>query len=191
MVNDLKDLSIADFFERSFIFWLSRDPETISILGISDQLGIRNNNLTNISESYILDTEKLESAILNILQTYNRDELSLDNQLNYDIYEWFWQDRVAGHAYRLYNLPVQSYATSSVPDRLIDLFVNYHSIESIKDIEDYISRINQIDEKIAQLIQELELRELKEIRPPRAVLIKTINRYQGYLHRFGQNQYKI
>lgn len=191
MVNDLKDLSITDFFERSFIFWLSRDPETISILGISDQLGIRNNNLTNISESFIRDTEKLETAILALLHTYNRDELSLDDQLNYDIYEWFWRDRVAGHAYRLYSFPVQSFAASSVPDRMINLLVNYHTIESKADIEDYISRINYIDEKIAQLIQELELRELKGIRPPRAVIIETINRYQSLLQKSGQNQYKI
>lgn len=191
MVNELKNLSIADFFEHSFIFWLSRDPESITILGISDQLGTRNNRLTNISESYIVDTEKLETAILNLLHTYNRDELSLADQLNYDIYEWFWLDRVEGHNFRLYNFPIQSYAASSVPDRLIYLLLNYQSIESKNDIEDYISRINLIDEKISQLIQEMELRELRGIRPPRAVLLDPINRYQNYLQRSSQNQYKI
>ena len=48
-----------------------------------------------------------------------------------------------------------------------------------------------MDEKIAQLIQELELRESKGIRPPRAVLLDPINRYQNYLQRTSQNQYKI
>ena len=191
MISELKDLSISDFFEHSFIFWLSRDPESITILGLADQLGTRNNKLTNISESYIIDTEKLETSILNFLHSYNRDELSVADQLNYDIYEWFWQDRVEGHKFRLYNFPVQSYAASSVPDRLIYLLLNYHSIESKDDVEDYINRINLMDEKIAQLIQELELRELKGIRPPRAVLLDPINRYQNYLQRSSQNQYKI
>ena len=129
MVSELKDLSISDFFEHSFIFWLSRDPESITILGLADQLGTRNNKLTNISESYIIDTEKLETSILNFLHSYNRDELSLADQLNYDIYEWFWQDRVEGHKFRLFNFPVQSYAASSVPDRMISLLLNYHPIE--------------------------------------------------------------
>ena len=191
MIGELKGLSIGEFFDRSLVFWLSRDPESITILGLSSELGTRNNELTNISEYYVLDTEKLENSILNILQTYNRSELTIEDQLNYDIYEWFWSDRVAGHEFRLFDYPVQSNTATSVPDRIVNLLVNYHPIKNADDIEDYISRVYEIDEKISQLINELELRESLGITPPRAVLFDPINRYQGYLQRLGTQNYRV
>ncbi len=191
MIGELKGLPIREFFDRSLVYWLSRDPESITILGLSSKLSARNDELTNISENYVLDTEKLEKSILNILQTYDRSELTIEDQLNYEIYEWFWSDRVAGHEFRLFDYPVQSNIATSVPDRIINLLVNYHPIKNEDDIEDYISRIYEIDEKISQLINELEFRESIGITPPRAVLLDPINRYQGYLQRLGTQSYRV
>jgi uncharacterized protein (DUF885 family) len=68
IATDLKGLSIDAFFRESFIQLLLREPETLTIWGLTKTLGLRNDQLNNISENYIRETQALESTILELRQ---------------------------------------------------------------------------------------------------------------------------
>ncbi len=181
MVADLQNLSLEEFFDRSFLYWISRDPEAMTRLGLSGKLGMRNNQLTNISQGYIQDTQKLERAIYDLLQTYHREEMTLDQMLNFDIYAWFWKDRIEGQQYQLLMYPVHSYSYTSFEQGFVTLMIDYHPLETREDVEDYLSRLDQIDLQVNDLLLGLKLREDMGIIPPRIVLVDTINQTRSYL----------
>jgi uncharacterized protein (DUF885 family) len=181
MVADLQGLSLEEFFDRSFLLWISRDPETMTKYGLSEKLGLRNNQLTNISQGYIEDTQKLERAIYEVLMTYNRDEMTLDQMLNYDIYSWFWKDKIEGQQYQLLTYPLHSYPYTSFEQQFVKLLVVYHPLENREDVEDYLSRLEQIDLQVDDLLVGLKIRENMGVIPPRMVLVDVINQIRSYL----------
>ncbi len=160
MVADLQGLSLEEFFDRSFLFWISRDPETMTKYGLSEKLGLRNNQLTNISQGYIEDTQKLEREIDEVLKTYNRDEMTLDQMLNYDIYSWFWKDKIEGQQYQLLTYPLHSYPYTSFEQQFVKLLVVYHPLENREDVEDYLSRLEQIDLQVDDLVVGLKFEKI-------------------------------
>lgn len=191
MIGYLSNIPIETFYERSFIYWLSRDPEKITMLGLSEYFTDENGLLTNISERYILETEKLERSILSRLTTYNRSLLGVEEQINLDIYLWFWKDKVEGQHFRLLRSPIQSYPPESVQDQLINLMINYHPLENEQDVINYISRISQTNEKIEQLIEQMKLREENGIIPPKIVLINALTQTLGYIPDKISDQYNV
>lgn len=191
MIGNLSNIPIGVFYERSFIYWLSRDPEKITFLGLTDYFSEENGLLTNLSERYILETEKLENSILSRLESYDRSLLDVDEQLNYDIYHWFWKDMIDAQPFRLMRSPIQSYQPESVQSQFINLMVNYHPLNSELDVINYISRINQIYIKIEQLIDQMKLREENGIIPPRLVLTNAIAQTRSYIPNKISDQYVV
>ncbi len=191
MIGNLSNIPLETFYERSYIYWLSRDPEKITMLGLSEYFTDENGLLTNISERYILETEKLERSILSRLETYNRTLLDVEEQINFDIYHWFWKDKVEGQPFRYLRSPIQSYPPESVQDQFINLMINYHPLKTEQDVIDYISRTNQINGKIEQLIEQMKLREEKGIIPPKIVLINALTQTLGYLPDKISDQYDV
>jgi uncharacterized protein (DUF885 family) len=154
----LKDLSIDAFFDESYRRWLIRDPETLTTLGLADFYGIGDGNLTNISDQYIHQTQVLESGILEQLRTYDRSTLSTAQALTADVYDWFLDDLVRGHAFVYDDYPLNPVVTS-VHYNLYMLFVAYQPLNNRQDAEDYLSRLSQVGTKLNQLIEGLQLRQ--------------------------------
>ncbi len=191
MIGNLSNIPIETFYKRSFIYWLSRDPEKITMLGLEEYFSDENSLLTNISESYILETEKLERSILSRIKTYDRSLLDVEEQINFDIYLWFWKDKVEGQPFRLLRSPIQSYAPESAQDQFINLMINYHPLQSEQDVIDYISRINQINLKIEQVIDQLKLRAENGIVPPKIVLVNALTHTLEYVPEKISDQYDV
>jgi len=191
MIGNLSNIPLETFYERSYIYWLSRDPEKITMLGLSDYFTDENGLLTNISERYILETEKLERSILSRLETYSRTLLDVDEQINFEIYHWFWKDKVKGQPFRYLRSPIQSYPPESVQNQFIHLMINYHPLKTEQDVIDYISRTSQVNGKIEQLIEQMKLREEKGIIPPKIVLINALTQTLGYLPKKNSDQYDV
>ena len=166
---DLKGLPIDEFFEESYKQLLLRNPEYLTELGIANDFGLRNNQLTNISDAYIKETQKLQIAILELLREYNRDELTRDQQISYDVYEWYLDDLVRGHEYMYYDYPVTHFITG-IQNQLTMFFTDIHPVSSKQDAEDYVTCLSQVDTKFDQLIEGLKLREEAGVIPPKFVI---------------------
>lgn len=165
----LKGLPIDEFFEESFKQLLLRDPQDITDLGIADDYGLRNDQLTNLSDAYTKETQNLEAAILELLRAYDRDTLTPEQQLSYDIYEWFLDDLVRGHKFMYYDYPVHHFL-GNYPDELVRFFTECHPVTSKEDAEDYIARLSQVTVQVDQVLEGLTLREKAGVVPPKYIV---------------------
>ncbi len=89
IADGLQGLDIDSFFEQSYIRLVTRYPEYITTLGLSDALGVRKDRLNDMSGAYVRETQALEKAILALLKTYDRAALTLEQQLSVQKSAWY------------------------------------------------------------------------------------------------------
>jgi uncharacterized protein (DUF885 family) len=180
IATGLQGLPLDDFLEASYTQLLLRDPEGLTRLGIAGTLGLRNDQLNDLSESYVRETQELETAILSLLQTYDRAGLTPDQQVSYDVYAWYLDDLVRGHAFTYYDYPVHHFL-GSYHDHLTRLLTEIHPIDMRQDAEDYVARLSQVDDQVAQLLEGLRRREEIGVIPPEFIVEMTTSQMRGYL----------
>ncbi len=190
IITDLKGLPIDEFFEESFMQLLLRDPQDITDLGIADEVGLRNDQLTNFSDAYIRETQTLEAALLELLRAYDRGTLTPEQGLSYDIYEWFLDDLVRGHKFMYYDYLVHHFL-GSYTDYLVRFFTEIHPVTNRKDAEEYITRLSQVDRQVGQVMEGLVLREKTGVVPPKYVVTLTKEWITNYLHMNAGNSASI
>ncbi|MBN2394659.1 MAG: DUF885 family protein [Anaerolineae bacterium] len=177
----LQDLSIDAFFETSHRQLRLRDPEGLTGDGLSEVYGLRDDQLTNLSDAYIRETQALEAAILDLLRTYDRDALTPEQQLSYDVYEWTLDNLVQGHAFMYHNYPVHHFL-NSYHDNLIRLFTEIHPLVTQQNAEDYVARLSQVNDQAEQVLEGLTIREELGVVPPKYILEMAIGQMLDYLH---------
>jgi len=169
IVASLKGLSLDEFFEESFKQLRLRDPQGLTYDGLAEAYGLRNDQLNDLSDAYVRQTQELEAAVLDLLRTYDRAELAPAQQVSYDVYEWYLDDQVRGHEFMYYDYPVHHFI-GSYHDELVRLLTEIHPLASKEDAEDYISRLSQVDDQVEQLLEGLKLREKAGVAPPRYII---------------------
>ena len=157
IVAGLEGLSFDEFIEASYREHLLRRPESITRLGLAESLGQRNDRLNDLSDAYLRETQELEGAILALLWAYDREALDLEQQISYDVYEWYLEDLVRGHEFTYHNYPLHHFL-GSYHDQLIRLLTEIHPITDKQDAEDYVARLSQVDTQVQQLLEGLRIR---------------------------------
>ena len=164
-ISSLEDLPIGEFFEASYSQLLLREPELLTELNLSAEYGLRNDQLNNLSDAYLRETQRLEAAIFSQLLTYDRQSLSPEDQLSYDIYRWMLEDMVQGHAFMYHNYPLNQFI-NSYNFNLSTLLTELHPLNNRQDVEDYIARLSQVNSQVDQVLEGLKIREDLGIIPP-------------------------
>jgi uncharacterized protein (DUF885 family) len=164
--DSLREVEFDAFMEESYRRLLSRDPETVLELGLSQVYGTPTNLLTDISDETIHQTQALESDILRTLQQYDRSALDPEQQLTYDIYAWYLDDRVKGHEFMYDDYPINP-TVFSVHLDLLQFFTDLRPVTSLQEARDYITCLSQVDTKFEQLIDGLQRREAYGVMLPR------------------------
>jgi len=154
----LDGLGFDAFVEASYRQMLSRDPETVLTLGLSKIYNVPPDQLTDISDEYIRQTQALESDIFSMLQQYDRSTLTAKQQLTYDIYAWYQNDRVNGHEFMYDDYPINP-SVLSLHYALLQFFTDLRPMTSLQDAQDFITCLSQVDTKFEQLIDGLRRRE--------------------------------
>ena len=191
ILTTLQDLPFDQFLDRSYRQLQLRDPDTLFANGLADEYGVANDRFTDRSDAYIRGTQQLETAILDLLRTYDRSALAPDQQLSYDIYEWILDDRVRGHAFTYHDYPVNPLTIWGLQNWLIDFMVSYQPIASVQDAEDYVARLSQLDTWVAQMLEGLRLREEAGVVPPRPVLEASIRQVEEHLQMRGPGAFDV
>ena len=62
IISNLEGIPIEEFFDASYTQLLLRNPELLTELNLSAQFGLRNDQLNNLSDAYLRDTQRLEAA---------------------------------------------------------------------------------------------------------------------------------
>jgi uncharacterized protein (DUF885 family) len=167
LVGKLQGLDFDTFFDRAAIEMLLRDPEAVVTAGLTDALGVTDAKLTDISDAYIRESYQMVAVILDLLHRYDRAALSPEQQISYDIYEWWLQDRLAGQAFMYADYPATYFPVTAVHEQLVDFFTDIHPVANLQDARDYVTRLGQVGVKLDQLLEGLELREQAGIIPPK------------------------
>lgn len=189
IIADLEGLTIDEFFEESYKQLLLRNPEMLTAMGLAEEYGVGNGQLNNISDAYIRETQNLEAAILDLLHLYDRDTLTPEQQVSYDVYQWYLDDLVRGHEFMYYDYPVHHFLIG-YHDNLNRLFTEYHLITDKQDADDYISRLSQVDDQVGQLIEGLKLRKEAGVIPPDFIIEMTRGLLVDYLHMHGPDSFR-
>ncbi|MBN1148939.1 MAG: DUF885 family protein [Anaerolineales bacterium] len=161
----LQGLPLDDFFEESYKQLILRSPQWVTVLGLADAYGMRNDQLDDLSDAYQKETRRLEAAILELLRAYDRDSLSPKQQIDYDVYEWYLDMRVQGHRFAYHNYPLHHFL-DSYQFLIEQLLTECHPLEDKQDAEDYIARLSQVDRQVDQLLEGLKIRQEMGILPP-------------------------
>jgi uncharacterized protein (DUF885 family) len=169
VVASLEDLPLDNFLEESYKQLILRSPYKLTELGVSGALGLRNDRLDDLSDAYIRETQKLEVAVLEILRGYDRSALSPEQQVSYDVYEYYLDNQVRGHEFMYHNYPLNHFLTS-YHYTLNELLTSLHPLESRQDVADYISRLAQVDDQVEQLLNGIAIREQMGIIPPAFII---------------------
>ena len=176
----LEGLTLQAFFEQSSRLLLLSSPEAITDLGLADEFGMRNDQLDDLSDAHIRETQELEAAILDLLQSYDRQAMSPEERVSYDVYEWWLDTQVRGHQFMYHDYPLHHFIRS-YHFGLDALFSETHPLKTRQDAEDYVSRLSQVLRQTEQLMEGLTIRQDMGIIPPKFVIQATRDDILNYL----------
>ncbi len=177
ILDDLEGLQFDEFVDASYKQILLRTPELVTSMGLSETLGIRDDQLDNICNDYVIETYELKAGIYDILQSYDRSALSYEQQISYDSYSWTLDGWAVEHEWMYHFYPV-THGFSRQND-LFRFLEDDHPLETRANVEDYISRLEQVDDQFACLIQNLEDSEVRGILAPAQMLQQAADQIRG------------
>ncbi|MFT5309280.1 MAG: hypothetical protein ACI8VL_000166, partial [Bacteroidia bacterium] len=150
-----KPFSINHFFERAYIEFLWEDPEALSQTGALEPFWFSDykSELTDVSPSATRRLGEVGKANLELLKEYDRSGLRPEEQVSYDVLEWFLKTGVEGEDFLFHDYPVTHISGPHVD---LPRFMRSHPLDAKKDIENYIARLGAVDEKFGSLIDGLE-----------------------------------
>ncbi len=167
LADQLQGLNLEDFFEVSWRELRLRNPEWVLEAGLNETYGIQEAKLTDISDAYVRETYQMYALVLDLLRQYDRQTLTPQEQISYDVYEWYLDDRLRERKFIYYDYPVTYFPVTAAHEGLITFFTDLHPIANEQDAQDYITRLGQVDTKFEQLLEGLKLRKEAGIVPPK------------------------
>jgi len=176
-----RPLSIDLFFERVFVQFLLREPETLSQVGVLHQVGYRglDDELGDLSPEHAEDLARLIRRDLEQLHGYDRAKLSESQQLSYDVLNWFLQDLADGERWLYHDYPVNH--VFGEPNATLEFMVRIHPLDDAEDARNYIARLRAIREKFAGLTEGLRARESKGVTAPGFVIDRVLEQIHTFL----------
>ncbi len=156
------------FFEWSFNQFLAMQPQEMTYLGLDQKQDQLN------QYSYAFDQTKAEKAAkhLDILQSFNRDKLSEQDQLSFDLYQDQLEQEQEDFSWRDYRYQVNQ--MFGIQSGLPSFMMNMHRVKTEKDLQNYIARLNEFKRVFGEVLNNLMRSETKGVVPPQFVFPKVI-----------------
>jgi hypothetical protein len=86
LAAQLEGRDFDEFLEVSYReLMLREDPQGVIFYGLAEEYGLEEVTLTNVSDAYLEETFRMYGIVLEILREYDRDELTPDRQISYDV----------------------------------------------------------------------------------------------------------
>ncbi len=165
ITSRLAGVGFDEFVTDSFDALLLRSPQLLTDLGIADWYGLRNDRMDDMSDEFIHETMAIEAAVLDLIHTYDRDSLGPDQQVTYDVYEWYLDDLVRGHPF-VYHEYLLHHFIRSWHWNTSDFFTDTFPLETPENAEDYVACVAQVRRQADEVMEGLRIREELGIYPP-------------------------
>lgn len=165
-----KPWSIDHFYTRLFGQFALHHPMMLSSLRLLEPMGLRfhNDDLDDMSVEFDRWEAEWAEGQLEILHSYDRDSMSPEEALSYDILDWFMLDGREANRWMLHNYSVDQ--LGGVHTNLPDFMINTHHLGDRRDAEDFVERVGKFGVAFDQVIEGLEVRQEMGIVPPRFVI---------------------
>jgi uncharacterized protein (DUF885 family) len=174
LAQELQGLPLDEMYFVSFGALLGRSPEDVVWEALETTFPLDDVGLNDLSDAYQRETFAMLQVALDVLRTHDRSALTVDEQLDYDIYEYYLQDALDRLEFIYYDFPA-TYMGFSVHRSTERFFTDIHPLATEQDAEDYITRLQAIDEKFQQLIDHLNLQRNVGIIEPALTLNVALN----------------
>jgi uncharacterized protein (DUF885 family) len=148
LAEELQGLTLEDFYFESFGALLKRSPEDIVWDALESTFPLDGVQLNNLSDGYQRETFAMYQVVLEALRNYDRSSLTANQQLDYDVYEYYLQD-VVDRLEWIYHDFRATYMLFSVQSSTELFLTDIHPLATRQDAEDYIARLTLVDDKHA------------------------------------------
>jgi len=154
LAADLEGLALADFYFESQNALILRSPETIVWEALTATFPLNDVGLDDLSDTYQRDTFAMYQVVLDALLSYDRSQLSVEEQLSFDVYEWHLKDVVDRLEFIYYDYRATYSLFGTQTDTRL-FFTDIHPLATQQDAENYITRLNAVSRKFSQLSDHL------------------------------------
>ena len=98
----------------------------------------------------------VEEQLASLRDEFDRDDLSIDGKLNYDLFEYTLENDLALDDFRIQRFPLSQFRGihSNVPVFL----ANFHPVSSVAEAENYVQRVRTVDATLDQAAAQMEAR---------------------------------
>ena len=163
-----KPFFINHFFNRVFIEFGLQNPQIFTTMGYKfyyDELD--DNSQTANDESLKFVQDSLEQ-----LHQYDRDNLSGQKLISYDVLDFFLQDIVDGNKFENYGYSQTQRGGNY--QGIINFMSNMHRIDDSDDAEDYITRVSKIGQSFDNTLIQVKKEQDNGVIPPDFIIAKVL-----------------
>jgi uncharacterized protein (DUF885 family) len=176
-----KPLNIDHFFERTLIEMALAEPEILSIVAIVDNtmFDFHSDKLTDASPEHTKKSFERAKNQLAMLERYNRDKLTGQKAISYDMMHWMLSLQVKGEPWLFHDFPVnQMFGVQGTMPSFMD---DYHQIVHEKSALRYISRLEAFKQKFEQVTESVQYRAERGVIPPLFVFDHVIKEMNSFI----------
>lgn len=177
----LKPFNIDHFFERVFIETVLNNPQLLTNVGVVEQYGLNFHNAKLTSELPSFEQESLFKAQKDraTLHAYDRHQLSPEQQISYDILDWYLNNEIAGGNFLFHDYPVNQ--LFGVQNNVPTFMASAHPLNNETQVQYYLLRLKAIPKKFAETAIAIRFRESLGILPPKFVLERVVAEMEGFI----------
>jgi len=154
----LEGLSFDQFLEASYRELCVRTPELVTELGLDAVYGLEGKQLNNMSEEYLVETERIQQGIYNMLDSYSSESLTDGQSQSLEVVRWYIGDLIRMQEYRLLNFSVSHFVIAE-PASTELFFSDVQPMANSADAERYLIRLEKVGPKMEQLADGILLRQ--------------------------------
>ncbi len=162
-VPETADTRLTLFLDGEFSEYLKQQPQVATRLGMKEG-GDRWNDISDEAAADQVAWRK--ASVARMKASFNREVLSPEAQVNYDIWALEADRAVIAEANRVYRPPFYS-RLYSAHSQLADFLVNTHGVADVIDLKHYIARLRGIPAVLDVAIDRSKASERAGVRAPK------------------------
>ncbi|CAN5333918.1 DUF885 domain-containing protein [soil metagenome] len=176
-----KPFNFNHLLERYLVGVALHEPELLTLVGIIDNtiLDFHSHTLADASPRHTYSMMERDKEFLQLLRRYNRENLSGQKAISYDMAEWLLETNIEGEPWMFHDYPVNQ--TMGVQSLLPTFMTTHHQIVDKSSAENYIARLRAFEEKFDQVRESVNYRAERGIIPPRFVIEHVLKEMKEFI----------
>lgn len=161
----LQGLTIDDFYNQAYAIINNRNIENLIEDGLFEQIAPEDIQLDNISDEYARQTGQLYESILAMLLTYNKSDLSSEQEVSFEVFEKDLEFKIKWIDNLDFSYPA-TYNFWGWPGSTETFFTQAFTVNNKEQAEIYLTLLNQISRRFTQIEALLDARKTAGIIEP-------------------------